>query len=360
MDNRPQPNRNQSIQNRETRIALREKKQNYVLVAIATTFVLILLTFAILLCAMVVDNIRQRSNPAENPDKPGDDPNTPATPDDQDPENPGDQTDPNQGQEDPKEETILIPAASMGEGNLILVNREHVYSFPASTSHLVNIYNSQEVAKTRGKYYLLSGDKLRMEKNAYQALNKMLTTFSQTSGLSNVLMTSAYRSYDDQAGLHSSTPAGYSDSHTGLSCALRVMDNAGNTLDLKDSDSYEWIYNNCYKYGFVVRYPDDKDTITGVSSYNYYFRYVGYVHAYIMKQNNFCLEEYIDYLRGYPMNGTHLTLTADDGTGYEIYYVAATGTQTSVTVPTDRPYTLSGDNVSGYIVTVTGLPDHQA
>lgn len=55
--------------------------------------------------------------------------------------------------------------------------------------------------------------------------------------------------------------------------------------------------DNAYKYGFVIRYPDGKESVTGVSDYNYAFRYVGYAHAYYMHENGLCLEEYISLLQ---------------------------------------------------------------
>ena len=115
-----------------------------------------------------------------------------------------------------------------------------------------------------------------------------------------------------------------------------------------------WLGRNCYRYGFVVRYPATKSAITGVSDYEECFRYVGYIHAYIMKQNDMCLEEYLTYLRGYSAGETTaLSMTGDDGNDYRIYYVPATGENTKIPVPENDPYTVSGDNESGFIITVT-------
>ena len=52
---------------------------------------------------------------------------------------------------------------------------------------------------------------------------------------------------------------------------------------------------NAYKYGFVKRYPADKTDITGISNEPWHYRYVGKDAARIMKEENLCLEEYIDY-----------------------------------------------------------------
>ena len=54
---------------------------------------------------------------------------------------------------------------------------------------------------------------------------------------------------------------------------------------------------NSHKYGFVLRYPKDKESITGIEYEPWHFRYVGKEHAKVMKENNFCLEEYVEYLK---------------------------------------------------------------
>jgi hypothetical protein len=167
-----------------------------------------------------------------------------------------------------------------------------------------------------------------------------------------VIVSSAYRTYAQQEG--KSVPPGYSDSHTGLSFALNVLTNDQKTTGLSSDSIYDWIFDNCYKYGFTVRYPDGKEALTKVSDYNYYFRYVGYVHAYVMKINDMCLEEYIPYVQGYT-KAAPLIVTTDDSITHQIYFVAAenVGGDITVPVPVDRAYTVSGDNERGFIVTVT-------
>lgn len=71
-----------------------------------------------------------------------------------------------------------------------------------------------------------------------------------------------------------------------------------------------------------------------------------------MTQQGMCMEEYIDYLKQFAFGETHLQIEDSDGVRYEIYYVKAETGTTQVPVPTDRPYTLSGNNTDGFIVTV--------
>jgi len=338
---------NHDSSSRNERQETRQRRQNTTLMAIAVTFVLLLLVFAILLCMNVVMALKK-------PDTPKDDEQTPPV-EDQTPETPDDGTPDDQDPPVNNFKTETVTSDQINQGPLIVVNKTHVYQFPASESHLIDIYASQKLAQTHEVYYQLGGKedyKLYMEATAYSAMNKMLIEFSTQSGLSNVLMENAYRSYDYQKKLYDaggSTPPGYSDSHTGLSCALGVLDQA---KDFATDAAYRWVYENCYKYGFVVRYPADKAAQTGVSDYTNYFRYVGYVHAYVMKTRNLCLEEYIAMLQSHTYGENALKVTTDDGSSYEIYYVSATGAQTQVPVPENSTYTISGDNEGGFIVTV--------
>ena len=57
---------------------------------------------------------------------------------------------------------------------------------------------------------------------------------------------------------------------------------------------YPWLDENAYKYGFVKRYPEDKTDITGISNEPWHYRYVGTTVAKIMKEENLCLEEYLE------------------------------------------------------------------
>ena len=59
---------------------------------------------------------------------------------------------------------------------------------------------------------------------------------------------------------------------------------------------WEWLENNSYKYGFVLRYPKDKTNVTKVSNEEWHYRYVGKDIAKEMKTTGKCLEEYVNNL----------------------------------------------------------------
>ena len=62
------------------------------------------------------------------------------------------------------------------------------------------------------------------------------------------------------------------------------------------TDAYLWLKENSWKFGFVLRYPEGKEDITGNLPEPWHFRYVGRHHAAEMYRSGLCLEEYIDSL----------------------------------------------------------------
>lgn len=115
---------------------------------------------------------------------------------------------------------------------------------------------------------------------------------------------SAYRSYSYQNTLYNNrvtlegldyanktaAKAGYSEHQTGM--AIDVMNK---NYDYLSSDDIEYTYliENSYKYGFILRYPLDKEDITGYSYEPWHFRYVTIEIATYLKENNLTYEEYI-------------------------------------------------------------------
>ena len=59
-------------------------------------------------------------------------------------------------------------------------------------------------------------------------------------------------------------------------------------------DIYPWLQENSYKYGFIFRYPEEKESITGISEEVWHYRYVGVKAAKEIYQRGICLEEYLE------------------------------------------------------------------
>lgn len=84
---------------------------------------------------------------------------------------------------------------------------------------------------------------------------------------------------------------------TGLSVDIVSQDYQ--ILDEKQEKTKEqkWLIENCYKYGFILRYPTEKREITKINYEPWHYRYVGIENAKFIKEKDMCLEEYIEYLK---------------------------------------------------------------
>lgn len=124
--------------------------------------------------------------------------------------------------------------------------------------------------------------------------------------LDNVIIIpySTYRSYDYQEGLYNkylqtdsqeevdtySARPGHSEHQTGLALDVRSSSHWSN---LTNSD-YEWMLNNSYKYGFIIRYPKDNSRITGYQEEPWHLRYIGIEHATKVHELGITFDEYCD------------------------------------------------------------------
>lgn len=90
---------------------------------------------------------------------------------------------------------------------------------------------------------------------------------------------------------------GTSEHHTGL--AADIVTPTHQTLDpeFADTDAGKWLQENAAEYGFILRYPEDKQDITEIIYESWHYRYVGVDHAMAIKENGLCLEEYLEILK---------------------------------------------------------------
>jgi len=90
---------------------------------------------------------------------------------------------------------------------------------------------------------------------------------------------------------------GYSEHHTGLAIDLMLKVNNEYLRDdmelLNSKDEFKEIHKVLHKYGFILRYPDGKESITGYNYEPWHIRYVGKLPAKIIYENNLTLEEYL-------------------------------------------------------------------
>lgn len=85
---------------------------------------------------------------------------------------------------------------------------------------------------------------------------------------------------------------GCSEHHTGLAVDFNDV-----TDDFEASAAYEWLAKHAAEYGFIQRYRKEKAELTGIDRESWHYRYVGKTHAREMERLDFCLEEYVEYLK---------------------------------------------------------------
>lgn len=259
---------------------------------------------------------------------------------------------------------LTLSATAQHTGNLILVDSEHTYQFPETaiedlsdkTQYDMNTYLG---LRSLAPYTIRNAavGRIYMQPEAASAMDRMLAAFYETTG-ETLAFYDGYRSYDYQKGLwdnnRTKVKAGSSDQHTGLSAWIT---DSISSQDLSQ-DSKSRLVSIGAGYGFIQRYPENKYSDTGISNYTELFRYVGVPHASYITNQNLSLEGYLKLLRDqYTYSGSHLLLDASGNVvtkdaAYEIYYVAATGDSTTVPVPKNYAYSISGDNIGGFIITV--------
>lgn len=150
------------------------------------------------------------------------------------------------------------------------------------------------------KKYSIPSSYGKTDSTAYTALTK-LQEGARAAGYSAKLV-SGYRSYYTQESIYNSyikrwgqeytdkvsARPGHSEHQTGLAFDVGVL-----SSDYAYTPEGKWVTNNCAKYGFIIRYPKGKESITGYNYEPWHIRYVGVEVATYIMQNNITLEEYL-------------------------------------------------------------------
>lgn len=191
----------------------------------------------------------------------------------------------------------------------ILVNRTHPVEQSYKPADLVRL---RDVLDSDLAY--VKGSAIEGDRTAAQALIAMFRA-AKAEGVTGWQISAGYRSYGYQQELFDEQVAAYvaegkskanavtqteltvaypgqSEHHTGLAFDITVK----GTI-FKGTEQQKWLAKNCWDYGFVIRYAEDKEDITGYIAECWHIRYVGVQHATVMRDQNLCLEEYLERLQ---------------------------------------------------------------
>lgn len=226
--------------------------------------------------------------------------------------------------------TISLKGASLYQGDLVLINKE------------VEIQEDPRNLATVPRLSSNIGAEGLLQKHVGTALRQMMHRAGKT-GVKHFQVNSTYRSGKLQQRLYEeygddfALPAGHSEHQTGLS-----VDIGSTRGKMNQSKEGRWLAQNAYKFGFIIRYPKGKEAVTGISFEPWHIRYVGLPHSHKMYEEDWALEEYINYLEqehSYKME-----------IGNQIYFVQYTN-QRSIRIPDTTQFHVSGTNKHGFIVT---------
>lgn len=248
---------------------------------------------------------------------------------------------------------ITEPHASseVKRGNLVLVNTKNEYTFPTDDTDLKTLYDNRT-----NEYYNVSDYVIKLDKECLSSLDAWMLGFYQAQKSTEITIIGGYRTLEEQNDKFSQGYSGFkggcTDYHTGRTFDMGIFPKDGSSSGYyMPTGIYSWLDENAAEYGFIVRFPDGKESLTGEKARTQTYRYVGKPHATYIKQNDLCLEEYIELLKSYT-NTAPLEITVGQNL-YQVYYVKAEAGNTNVPVPQNKVYTVSGNNVDGFIVTVS-------
>ncbi len=139
-----------------------------------------------------------------------------------------------------------------------------------------------------------------VDPDAQAAFDKMQAAAAK-EGL-NIYISSGFRSYDYQSGLYDryvkrsgkaeadrySARPGHSEHQTGLAFDLNSID-----MTFADTDECAWVNEHCAEYGFIIRYPQGSESITGYMYEPWHLRYLGTENAKKVYDSGLTLEEYL-------------------------------------------------------------------
>lgn len=244
---------------------------------------------------------------------------------------------------------VQLDKRNIYSGNLLLVNAQ----YPIKTETRKNL----NPADTCFPEILIKKE----------AANVLQMIIEKLEAENSIVPVSGYRSAEEQTSIYDDSIKdngieftkkyvalpNHSEHQTGLAIDLGL---AKDNIDFICPDfPYDGVCHEFRKvapdHGFIMRYAEDKEDITGISHEPWHFRYVGYPHSKIMDKRKLSLEEYTEFIKDYTEDNKYL-FSQDNGADIEIYYVPADREKMEISIPEKCIHQISGNNVDGFVVTL--------
>ena len=182
----------------------------------------------------------------------------------------------------------------LSKGNLMLTNK--FYSLDST-------YNSDNMVKVSSTYSY--GTNQMLTKDTFDAFLEMWKAAKKEN--LTLIINSSYRSYEDQEKIYEqykssrgekeankiAAKPGFSEHQTGMAVDIQTYGSKAATFE--EFDEFKWLKDNAYKYGFILRYPKDKEYLTGYEYESWHYRYVGTEAAKYIYENDITFDEYYAY-----------------------------------------------------------------
>ncbi len=182
---------------------------------------------------------------------------------------------------------------NIDDNNLMLVNKYN---------YLPEDYNPTDIVDIKN-WYCYGENKIKNE--VYQKFIEMFDAAKEDG--KKIIISSGYRTYDEQKDTYDSYVSrygvkkadalaarpGYSEHETGLTLDITTGNATKDTFE--STEEFTWLKNNSYKYGFILRYPKDKEDITGYAYEPWHYRYVGVEVATKIHELDITYDEYYAY-----------------------------------------------------------------
>ena len=181
----------------------------------------------------------------------------------------------------------------MNKEYAILVNKYHNLPDKYAPNDIVDVSNQHGYGNNK------------IRKEVYEAFKEMFEEAKKEN--ITLIINSGYRDYNSQTELYNkykntkgeeyadgvAARPNFSEHQTGLALDLITYGASGTTFE--STTAFTWLMKNADKYGFILRYPKDKEEITGYSYESWHWRYVGKSLAPKVKNSNLTYEEYYAY-----------------------------------------------------------------
>ena len=184
----------------------------------------------------------------------------------------------------------IVKDADLSKNNSVLVNK---------FNKLSDTYAPDDLVKASLQY---SYNDNTLRKEAYDNFKAMCDDAKKQN--LTLILASGYRTYQYQSELYNyyigiygeektdiiSARAGYSEHQTGLT--LDILKYGVEMRKFVETEEFSWLQDNAYKYGFILRYPEGKEHITGYDYEPWHYRYVGNEISEKIKNENITFDEY--------------------------------------------------------------------